>query len=71
MACVTLNSNFFKDFIYLFIFREKEREGEREGELYQWVVAAHVAPTGDLAHNPGMCPDWESHGWPFGWQASA
>ena len=24
---------------------------------------------GDLAHNPGMCPDWESNWWPFGSQA--
>ena len=22
------------------------------------MVASHGAPTGDLAHNPGMCPDW-------------
>ena len=28
-----------------------------------------VAPTGDLAYNPGMCPDWESSWWPFGSQA--
>ena len=25
---------------------------------------------GDLAHNSGMCPDWESNRWPFGYQAS-
>ena len=25
--------------------------------------------TGDLACNPGMCPDWESNQWPFGSQA--
>ena len=36
---------------YLFIFRERGREGERE--KYQSVVASHVAPTGDLARNPG------------------
>ena len=24
------------------------------------VVASCVPPTGDLARNPGMCPDWES-----------
>ena len=24
------------------------------------MVASHRPPTGDLAHNPGMCPDWES-----------
>ena len=41
----------------LFIFREREKEGEKEGEKHQCVVASHVPPTGDLAHNPGMCPD--------------
>ena len=41
------------------------REGEIEGEKHQCVVASHVRPppnppwTGDLACNPGMCPDWE------------
>ena len=45
---------------YLFIFRERGREGEREGEKHQCVVASHVVPTGDLAHTPVMCPDWES-----------
>ena len=33
------------------------------------MVASHVPPTGDLAHNPGMCPDWESNQRPFGSQA--
>ena len=33
-------------------------------------VASHIPLTGDLAHNPGMCPDWESKGQPFGSQAS-
>ena len=27
------------------------------------------APTGNSAHNPGMCPDWESNWQPFGLQA--
>ena len=49
---------FFKRF-YLFSFREWGKEGEREGEKHQCVVASHAPPTGDLAHNPGMCPDWE------------
>ena len=44
---------------YLCIFRERGREGETEGEKYQCAVASHVHPTGDLALNPGMCPDWE------------
>ena len=50
---------FFKRFIYLFIFRQREKE--EEGEKHQCVVASHVPPIGDLAHNPGMCPDWESN----------
>ena len=52
------NERFLKRF-YLFIFRERGREGEREGEKYQCVVASLLAPTGDLACHPGMCPDWE------------
>ena len=28
-----------------------------------------AAPTGDLAHNPGMYPDWELNKRPFGSQA--
>ena len=62
-GCIFLNSVFslfLKDFIYLFL--------EREGEKYQCVVASHVAPTGDLSHNPGMCPDWELNQWPVGSQ---
>ena len=48
---------FKKDFIYLFL--ERGGEGEREGEKHQCVVASHMFPTGDLAHNPSMCPDWK------------
>ena len=53
---------FLKYFIYL--FSERGREGESEGEEHQCVVASHAPPTGDLALNPGMCPDWESTGDP-------
>ena len=49
----------FKNF-YLFIFKERGRKGEREGKKHQCVVASPLAPTGDLACNPGMCPAWES-----------
>ena len=48
-----------KKTFYLFIFRERGREGEREGEKHQ--CASCAPPTGDLARNPGMCPDWESN----------
>ena len=56
---------FVKGF-YLFIFRQRGTEGERKGEKHQCVVDFHRPPTGDLAHNPGMCPDWGSNRWPFG-----
>ena len=56
-----LKQYIFKDFIYLLIFREGGREGEREGERNQRVVACCVPTVGDLAHNPGMYPDWESN----------
>ena len=59
---------FFKRFS-LFSFRQRGREGEREGEKHQHVVGSYVPPTGDLACNPGMCPDWESNRLPFGSQA--
>ena len=54
--------------MYLF-FREKGREGAREGEKNQCVLASHTLPIMDLAHNPGMRPDWELNQRPFGWQA--
>ena len=38
-----------------------EGKGGRKGEEHQCVVASHVPPTGDLAHNPVRCPDWESN----------
>ena len=66
---VLFGFSFFKDFIYLFLERGG-RKGEREGEKHQCVVASCMSPTGDLAHNPGMCPDWESNWLPFGSQAS-
>ena len=45
-------------------------EGEREGEKHQGVVASHAPPTRELAHSPGMCPEWESYQQPFSSQAS-
>ena len=60
---------FLKDFIYLFL--ERGREGEREGEKHQCVVTSGTPPTGHLAHNPGMCPDWEWNQRPLGSQACA
>ena len=58
-CCYSVCKPFLKHFIYSFIFRERGREGERVGEKLQCVVASHAPPTGDLACNPGKCPDWE------------
>ena len=33
------------------------------------MIAFHAPPTGDLACNPGMCPNWESNQQQFGSQA--
>ena len=60
----------FLFFLKLFTFRDKGRKGEREGAKHQCVVASSMPPTGDLACNTGMCPDWESNWRPFGFQAS-
>ena len=62
--------------IYLFTFRERGREGEREGEKQQCARDTLMgcllhAPTGDLAHNLGTCPDLESNCRPLGSQAGA
>ena len=61
---------FFTRF-YLFTFRERggrEKEKERNIDVWEkhWLVASHVPPTGDLAHNSGMCPVRESNQWHFG-----
>ena len=71
---VSLNYSFFlKDFIYLFLERGKRREKERERNIdlreKHQSVASRRPPAGDLAHNPGMCPDWESNQRPFSSQA--
>ena len=67
MSVQDLIAYFLKDFIYLFL--ERGREGKREGEKHQCVVASLAPPTGNLARNPGMCPEWELSRPPFGVQA--
>ena len=52
---------FFFPYLFIYLLRERGREEEREGEKHQCVVASHVPLAGELAHNPGMCPDWESN----------
>ena len=59
-----------KNILYIY-FQRGRREGETEGEKHPCVVASHMPLNGDLAHHPGMCPDWEWNHWPFGVQAHA
>ena len=61
---------FLKYFIYLFLERGEGKEKERERNINVWIPLP-TPPTGDLAGNPGMCPDWESNQRPFGSQAGA
>ena len=58
--------HFLKIFFLIYLFLERGREGEREGEKHQCVVVFQAPATGDLAHNPGICPDWELNRRPFG-----
>ena len=61
--------------IYLFLEIGEGREKERETLMWEKYmdqsVVSHTPPTADLAHNPGMCPNWESSKQPFGSKASA
>ena len=69
------------DFIYLFIFRGglagerkkgKETLCEKQCVRETLIGCLSHAPTGNLARNPGMCPDWnQTSEWPFSLQASA
>ena len=60
---------------YLFIFKERGKVGERGREMLtcerniSWLPLTWP-PTRDLAHNPGMCPDWDLNWWPLGSQCS-
>ena len=47
--------------------RKRGREGEREAEKHL-SVTPHILPNGDLARNPGMCPEGGSNQRPFGSQ---
>ena len=69
MAVVcTLLKNIFL-FIY-FLERGEGKEKDKERNIHVWLPLAWP-PTGDLAYNPGMCPDWELNWGPYGLQATA
>ena len=50
--------------LLFFFFKERERN------INVWLPLVYPT-TGDLARNPGMCPNWESIQQPFGSQAGA
>ena len=52
--------------MYLFLERGEGRERQRETSM---CGCFSRAPYWGLAHNPGMCPDWESNQQHFGSQA--
>ena len=54
--------------------RQRGWEGEREGEESIGCLSRAPLwepPSGNLAPNPGLCPDWEWNRQPFGSQAGA
>ena len=65
----SLPNGFFLRF-YLFLDRRERMEKERERNINVWLLLM-LPLTGDLAHSPGMCPDWESSQRPFGSQEGA
>ena len=54
--------------LYFYFYRGEGREKERERNVNMW-LPIRGPPTGDPAHNPGMCPDWEWNRRRFGSQA--
>ena len=70
-SCPSLHLSIFKkESIYLSLERGNGREKERERNINVWLSLVHP-PTGNLAHTPDMCPDWESNQRPFGLHAGA
>ena len=54
---------FLRFYFYFLFFGERRREGERKGVKHWYVKKTSIGtpPTGELAHNPGMCPNQESN----------
>ena len=59
----------FKKILFIYFFRERKGGKKRGRETSMCGCLSTAHPTGDLAHNPGMCPDWESNLRPFSLQA--
>ena len=57
---------------FFIAFRKRRRERGKERETSMWERSIDLLPpihttTGDPAHNPVMCSDWESNLQPFGY----
>ena len=57
---------FFFRFLFIYFWR---KEKGRETCARETSISCLSPPTGDLAHNPGMSPDWASNWQTFGPQA--
>lgn len=51
------------------MFLKRGSEGESEREKHQCVLTCGTLPTGELAHNPGTCLNWELNCRSFGSQS--
>ena len=60
---------YLKIYLFIYLFLERGKGGRKRGK-HQCMVASCATPAGDLVHNPGMCPDWESNQQPLGSHAS-
>ena len=63
---------YVSEFLKYFISLELEEKGRRKRNIMckrNRLVASLTPPSGDLACNPSMCPDWESNQQPFNPQA--
>ena len=73
-GCIAISVKYVKFFFlrfYLCLEREEGKEKERERNINVRLPVTHPHQTGDLTHNPGMCPNRESNWRPFGSQAGA
>ena len=58
----------FKNISFTYILERRKRERET---LTGGLSHTHTPPSRGLAHNPEMCPDWESNQQPSSLKASA
>ena len=57
--------------MYLLLQRREEKEKGRETSVCDRDCTSRTPPTRNLAHNPAVCPEWESNQRRFGSWAGA